>query len=181
MPPPSKVTTPMSSAITLKTAASPSTSSTCAAAKSSIAASSSGKTCPELVDLTTCPCHEWRVPRARPEPVEGLESETWETEVAEAPDFNAGPVFSALLKQLYIDQNYVPRCILVPVDFDDREPSQPSSPNASATASKSQFPSAARNAPSSTSPDKTRSSPTSSASASSNPRAKPFRSPLPTR
>ena len=35
--------------------------------------------------------------------------------------FNAGAVFSALLKQLYIDQHYVPRSILVPVDFDDRE------------------------------------------------------------
>jgi excinuclease ABC subunit C len=39
---------------------------------------------------------------------------------AEVP-FHAGPVFSALLKQLYIDQQYVPRSILVPVDFDDRE------------------------------------------------------------
>jgi len=35
--------------------------------------------------------------------------------------FNAAQVFSALLKQLYIDQQYVPRTILVPVDFDDRE------------------------------------------------------------
>ena len=38
-----------------------------------------------------------------------------------APSFHAGHVFSALLKQLYIDQQYVPRSILVPVDFDDRE------------------------------------------------------------
>jgi excinuclease ABC subunit C len=37
------------------------------------------------------------------------------------PGFNAGTVFSALLKQLYIDQQYVPRSIFVPVDFDDRE------------------------------------------------------------
>jgi excinuclease ABC subunit C len=37
------------------------------------------------------------------------------------PPFHAGPVFSALLKQLYIDQHYVPRTILVPVDFTDRE------------------------------------------------------------
>jgi excinuclease ABC subunit C len=36
-------------------------------------------------------------------------------------NFHAGAVFSALLKQLYIDQHYVPRTILVPVDFDDRE------------------------------------------------------------
>jgi excinuclease ABC subunit C len=35
--------------------------------------------------------------------------------------FNAGQVFSALLKQLYIDQPYIPRTILVPVDFADRE------------------------------------------------------------
>jgi excinuclease ABC subunit C len=35
--------------------------------------------------------------------------------------FNAGTVFSALLKQLYIDQQYVPRTVLVPTDFDDRE------------------------------------------------------------
>ena len=35
--------------------------------------------------------------------------------------FDAGHVFSALLKQLYIDQPYVPRTILVPVDFADRE------------------------------------------------------------
>ena len=35
--------------------------------------------------------------------------------------FDGGQVFSALLKQLYIDQHYVPRSVLVPVDFDDRE------------------------------------------------------------
>ena len=35
--------------------------------------------------------------------------------------FNPSVVFSALLKQLYIDQHYVPRTILVPVDFADRE------------------------------------------------------------
>jgi excinuclease ABC subunit C len=39
---------------------------------------------------------------------------------AEKP-FHAGQVFAALLKQLYIDQQYVPRSILIPVDFDDRE------------------------------------------------------------
>jgi excinuclease ABC subunit C len=36
-------------------------------------------------------------------------------------NFDPGVVFSALLKQLYIDQHYVPRSILVPVDFADRE------------------------------------------------------------
>jgi excinuclease ABC subunit C len=34
--------------------------------------------------------------------------------------FNPGEFFSALLKQIYIDQQYVPRDILVPVDFEDR-------------------------------------------------------------
>ena len=42
-------------------------------------------------------------------------------QAAAQPEFRAGAVFSALLKQLYIDQHYVPRSILVPVDFDDRE------------------------------------------------------------
>jgi len=35
--------------------------------------------------------------------------------------FSPAVFFSALLKQLYIDQQYVPRQILVPVDFEDRE------------------------------------------------------------
>ena len=34
--------------------------------------------------------------------------------------FEAGAFFSALLKQLYIDQQYVPRMIYLPVDFTDR-------------------------------------------------------------
>jgi excinuclease ABC subunit C len=34
--------------------------------------------------------------------------------------FSASAFFSALLKQLYLDQSYVPRSILVPVDFPDR-------------------------------------------------------------
>jgi excinuclease ABC subunit C len=39
----------------------------------------------------------------------------------DAQSFEPGQFFSALLKQLYIDQQYVPRTILVPVDFEDRE------------------------------------------------------------
>jgi len=35
--------------------------------------------------------------------------------------FNPGGFFSALLKQLYISQPYVPRNLYVPVDFEDRE------------------------------------------------------------
>jgi excinuclease ABC subunit C len=54
-----------------------------------------------------------------------LASETWGSTNPNQPQtetlFHAGPVFSALLKQFYIEQHYVPRTILVPVDFDDRE------------------------------------------------------------
>jgi excinuclease ABC subunit C len=55
-----------------------------------------------------------------PAVMEAAENEE-EAEPAAEPAFHAGPVFSALLKQLYIDQQYVPRSILVPVEFDDRE------------------------------------------------------------
>src|SRR5262249_6014035 len=37
-----------------------------------------------------------------------------------APAFNPGEFFSALMKQIYIDQQYVPRDILSPIDFEDR-------------------------------------------------------------
>jgi excinuclease ABC subunit C len=53
---------------------------------------------------------------------EFLESDDIEgASVPAETDFHAGHVFSALLKQLYIDQQYVPRSILLPVEFDDRE------------------------------------------------------------
>ncbi|MBV9670210.1 MAG: excinuclease ABC subunit UvrC [Acidobacteriales bacterium] len=38
-----------------------------------------------------------------------------------APAFSPAEFFSALLKQVYIDQPYIPGTILVPVDFEDRE------------------------------------------------------------
>jgi excinuclease ABC subunit C len=58
---------------------------------------------------------------ARKKAAPGLAFETGDSTTAGSPPFHAGAVFSALLKQLYIDQHYVPRTILVPVDFDDRE------------------------------------------------------------
>jgi excinuclease ABC subunit C len=65
---------------------------------------------------------------AQPEPDQarrvgapGLASETGDASIGSSPPFHAGAVFSALLKQLYIDQHYVPRTILAPIDFDDRE------------------------------------------------------------
>jgi excinuclease ABC subunit C len=38
-----------------------------------------------------------------------------------APEFHPGEFFSALIKQLYLGQPYVPRNIYTPVDFEDRE------------------------------------------------------------
>ncbi|HET9838662.1 MAG TPA: excinuclease ABC subunit UvrC [Candidatus Angelobacter sp.] len=40
--------------------------------------------------------------------------------LAPASNFSPGSFFSALLKQIYIDQQYIPRDILSPVDFEDR-------------------------------------------------------------
>jgi len=55
------------------------------------------------------------------EPADVHQESTDAAATREASAFNAGHMFSALLKQLYIDQQYVPRSILVPTDFDDRE------------------------------------------------------------
>ncbi|HUB28780.1 MAG TPA: excinuclease ABC subunit UvrC [Terracidiphilus sp.] len=41
--------------------------------------------------------------------------------IPEAKQQEPGQVLGALIKQLYIDQQYVPRTILVPADFNDRE------------------------------------------------------------
>jgi len=99
---------------------------------------------PELAPLDDDAAEEASAPKIHgaPEPVlspsKDLDSETRDTAGAPSlatassspkvgnhepatPAFDAGHVFSALLKQLYIDQHYVPRSILVPVDFDDRE------------------------------------------------------------
>jgi excinuclease ABC subunit C len=70
----------------------------------------------EFSDSAQIPGAMERVLSLSKEPASG----TREFANSEIP-FHAGPVFSALLKQLYIDQHYVPRTILIPVDFDDRE------------------------------------------------------------
>ena len=49
------------------------------------------------------------------------EFETIGASNASTDSFHPGEFFSALLKQLYIGQPYVPRNIYVPVDFEDRE------------------------------------------------------------
>ncbi|HEY6490784.1 MAG: excinuclease ABC subunit UvrC [Terracidiphilus sp.] len=50
-----------------------------------------------------------------------LEAEETDSDALEAKQQEPHQVLSALLKQLYIDQQYVPRVILAPVDFADRE------------------------------------------------------------
>jgi excinuclease ABC subunit C len=49
------------------------------------------------------------------------EDDHTENTAAQESAFHPPAFFSALLKQLYIDQQYVPRSILVPVDFADRD------------------------------------------------------------
>jgi excinuclease ABC subunit C len=56
---------------------------------------------------------------AEPAPEEG-EGGSSSTETGEG-NFDAPTFFSALLKQLYIDQQYVPRMVYIPVDFADRD------------------------------------------------------------
>ena len=111
--------------------ASPSTSSTCAAARSSTAANSSGKTFPncwkQSASQESAYIEESGAPGLDPQSVEpsaesiGASSKAKSPAGSVTPVFDPGIVFSALLKQLYIDQHYVPRSILVPVDFPDRQ------------------------------------------------------------
>jgi excinuclease ABC subunit C len=56
-------------------------------------------------------------------PSENVDSAQPESRVPakKSGEFDPGLFFAALLKQVYIDQQYVPRAILVPVDFEERE------------------------------------------------------------
>ena len=57
-------------------------------------------------------------------PVQLSDSATQANDLGSADDkshFHPGEFFSALLKQLYIGQPYVPRNLYVPIDFEDRE------------------------------------------------------------
>ncbi len=93
---------------------------------------------------------------------------------------DAGHVLSALLKQLYIDQQYVPRSILVPVDFDDRETLAALLAERTGHVSRLRCRSAATRNRSSILPARTPTSPTRSASACSSLRARRSRRRLPT-
>ena len=50
----------------------------------------------------------------------GLRREPVPAQTNDRAPFSPSAFFSALLKQLYLDQTYIPRSILVPVDFPDR-------------------------------------------------------------
>lgn len=56
---------------------------------------------------------------ALPQPEKQPENAT--SENSAPPEFVPGEFFSALLKQLYIGQPYVPRNLYIPVDFEDRQ------------------------------------------------------------
>jgi excinuclease ABC subunit C len=83
----------------------------------------------DLPDLLDPPAAEEGDPSLTSGPVTGRDFSRAENDrdkngaLAPVPNAQREPhqVLSALLKQLYIDQHYVPRTILVPVDFDDRD------------------------------------------------------------
>src|SRR5215813_2103122 len=60
------------------------------------------------------------LPAADEEPISEPGAATQEPTATQPPQFNPGELFSALLKQLYLGQPYVPRNIYVPIDFEDR-------------------------------------------------------------
>ena len=57
---------------------------------------------------------------AAPEIGEGIDATQQATVREPGAPFSPAAFFSALLKQIYLDQGYVPRSILIPVDFPDR-------------------------------------------------------------
>ncbi len=91
---------------------------------------SSQDPCAELETEEVLPCLD-------PDPTESAPEITADSPIAEehsiltdptnnqqltTNNFSPAAFFSSLLKQLYLDQNYVPRTVLVPVDFPDRAP-----------------------------------------------------------
>jgi excinuclease ABC subunit C len=83
-----------------------------------------------LIETTSDESEAEVLPRLEPDPTvpapeiaEGTESVQFSpvADVAQTNEgFSPAAFFSALLKQIYLDQNYIPRSILVPVDFPDR-------------------------------------------------------------
>ncbi len=82
------------------------------------AAEQSASAPPPLDDFAPhgAPDAQTRVPHP-----EQLHREGWDATSPSQPSFHPPAFFSAFIKQLYIDQPYVPRSILLPVDFPDRD------------------------------------------------------------
>jgi excinuclease ABC subunit C len=81
--------------------------------------------CAEAESLEVSPCLEPNPMVPAPEISEGVDEVQFgalsEVTAAEPnATFSPTAFFSSLLKQLYLDQGYVPRTVLVPVDFPDR-------------------------------------------------------------
>jgi excinuclease ABC subunit C len=60
------------------------------------------------------------LPESPAQPIDRNNGETGVSALPASDEFHPGEFFSALLKQLYLAQPYVPRNIYVPVDFEDR-------------------------------------------------------------
>ena len=82
---------------------------------------------PEFLDSTLNEADVENAPGLEPDPTESAPEvsetgvTTQHTGVTELGDvFSPAVFFSALLKQLYLDQSYVPRMVYVPVEFPDR-------------------------------------------------------------
>jgi excinuclease ABC subunit C len=69
-----------------------------------------------LADSAPTPCH----PERSEGPMQSADSTAAAGESRD-PLFHPGEFFSALLKQLYIGQPYVPRNLYIPIDFEDRQ------------------------------------------------------------
>jgi excinuclease ABC subunit C len=88
-----------------------------------------GSDATEPADATSIPCLEPDPSRPAPEITADSEFSEGHSVITDATNnlqpatdhsFSPAAFFSSLLKQLYLDQGYVPRVVLVPVDFPDR-------------------------------------------------------------
>ena len=100
------------------------------------AEAATGEPCEEPETLEVAPCFEPYPEASAPEIGEGVDevqfapltsplgadAESTDTLPPATSNFSAAAFFSSLLKQLYLDQGYVPRTVFVPVDFADRAP-----------------------------------------------------------
>lgn len=94
--------------------------------ENSLEATSVGQTrraaSPGGADQISPPLQRWVEPDSEPSPAGTTHVRAHNpASITTARAFNPGELFSALLKQLYLGQPYVPRNIYVPVDFEDRE------------------------------------------------------------